>query len=58
MTRPGDEFPPLDVTSTLSIGALEDMLDSAGEAEVVPTRLARSLPPGEELPPARIEPSG
>lgn len=49
MTRPDDEFPPLDVTSTLNIGALEDMLDSAAEAEVVPTRLARSLPPGTAL---------
>jgi len=49
MTRPDDEFPPLDVTSTLNLGALEDMLDSAAEAEVVPTRLARSLPPGTAL---------
>ncbi len=48
MTRPDDEFPPLDVTSTLNLGALEDMLDS-GEADVVPTRLAGSLPAGTAL---------
>ncbi|GAA4216298.1 oxoglutarate dehydrogenase inhibitor Odhl [Actinocatenispora rupis] len=48
MTRPDDEFPPLDVTSTLNLGALEDMLDSA-DADVVPSRLAGSLPPGTAL---------
>jgi len=25
MTRPDDEFPPLDVTSTLNLGALDDV---------------------------------
>ncbi|HEY3503570.1 MAG TPA: FHA domain-containing protein [Actinocatenispora sp.] len=48
MTRPDDEYPPLDVTSTLNLGALEDMLDSA-DADVVPARLAGSLPPGTAL---------
>lgn len=48
MTRPDDEFPPLDVTSTLSLGAIEEMLDS-GETDVVPGRLAGSLPPGTAL---------
>lgn len=48
MTRPDDEFPPLDVTSTLSLGALEEMLDSGG-ADVVPARVAGSLPPGTAL---------
>ena len=48
MTRPDDEYPPLDVTSTLSLGALEEMLDS-GEADVVPGRVAGSLPPGTAL---------
>ncbi|MGA8113167.1 MAG: FHA domain-containing protein [Actinocatenispora sp.] len=48
MTRSDDEYPPLDVTSTLNLGALEEMLDS-GDADVVPTRLAGSLPPGTAL---------
>lgn len=48
MTHPDDEYPQLDVTSTLSLGALEEMLDS-GDADVVPTRLAGSLPPGTAL---------
>ncbi len=48
MTRPDDEFPPLDVTSTLNLGALEDMLDS-GDADVLPARLAGSLPAGTAL---------
>jgi pSer/pThr/pTyr-binding forkhead associated (FHA) protein len=48
MTRPDDEYPPLDVTSTLNLGALEDMLES-GDSEVVPARVAGSLPPGTAL---------
>lgn len=48
MTRPDDEFPPLDVTSTLSLGAIEEMLDSGG-TDVAPGRLAGSLPPGTAL---------
>lgn len=48
MTRPDDEYPPLDVTSTLNVGALEEMLDS-GDTEAVPSRLAGSLPPGTAL---------
>ena len=35
MTRPDDEFPPLDVTSTLHLGALDDVLDGPGGVEVV-----------------------
>ena len=27
MTRPDDEFPPLDVTSTLNLGALDEVLE-------------------------------
>lgn len=48
MTRPDDEFPPLDVTSTLNLGAIEDALDS-GDTDVVPSRVAGSLPPGTAL---------
>ena len=48
MTRPDDEYPPLDVTSTLSLGALEEMLDS-GATDAVPTRVAGSLPRGTAL---------
>ena len=30
MTRPDDEYPPLDVTSTLNLGALDEVLEGAG----------------------------
>jgi pSer/pThr/pTyr-binding forkhead associated (FHA) protein len=51
MTRPDDEFPPLDVTSTLNLAALEDMIESntAAETDVAPSRVAGSLPPGTAL---------
>ena len=48
MTRPDDEFPPLDVTSTLNLGAIEDAIDGS-DADVVPTRVSGSLPPGTAL---------
>ena len=48
MTRPDDEFPPLDVTSTLNLGALDDVLEAA-ESDVAPSRIAGSLPPGTAL---------
>ena len=48
MTRPDDEFPPLDVTSTLNLGAIDEGLDGP-DADVVPTRVAGSLPPGTAL---------
>ncbi|MGH8791703.1 MAG: FHA domain-containing protein [Stackebrandtia sp.] len=50
MTRPGDEYPPLDVTSTMNMGALDEALerDSVG-ADVNAGRLADSLPPGTAL---------
>jgi pSer/pThr/pTyr-binding forkhead associated (FHA) protein len=48
MTRPDDEFPPLDVTSTLHLGALDDALESA-EGDVAPSRVAGTLPPGTAL---------
>jgi len=48
MTRPDDEFPPLDVTSTLNLGALDEVLEGP-DAEVVPSRMSGSLPPGMAL---------
>jgi pSer/pThr/pTyr-binding forkhead associated (FHA) protein len=49
MTRPDDEeYPPLDVTSTLHLGSLDDVLAEA-DADVVPARVAGSLPPGMAL---------
>ena len=43
MTRPGDEFPPLDVTSTLNLGSLEEVLEGS-DADVAPGRVPGSLP--------------
>ena len=48
MTRPDDEYPPLDVTSTLHMGSLDEVLEGA-DADVVPSRVAGSLPPGMAL---------
>ena len=48
MTRQDDEFPPLDVTSTLNLGALDEVTESP-DADVVPGRVAGSLPPGTAL---------
>ena len=48
MTRPEDEYPPLDVTSTLHMGALDEVLEGT-ESDVVPSRVAGSLPPGMAL---------
>lgn len=47
MTRPDDEYPPLDVTSTLHMGSLEEVLD-AGDGDVAPGRTP-SLPAGLAL---------
>ena len=47
MTRPDDEFPQLDVTSTLNLGAIDDAL--ASDDEVMPARVSGSLPPGTAL---------
>jgi pSer/pThr/pTyr-binding forkhead associated (FHA) protein len=50
MTRPDDELPPLDVTSTLHLGALDDVLDTTeGDAALAPSRVAGTLPPGTAL---------
>src|SRR5438093_8890455 len=48
MTRQDDEYPPLDVTSTLNLGALDEVTE-AGDAEVVPGRVSGALPPGTAL---------
>ena len=48
MTRQDDEFPPLDVTSTLNLGALDEVTESP-DSDVVPGRVAGSLPPGTAL---------
>jgi pSer/pThr/pTyr-binding forkhead associated (FHA) protein len=48
MTRPDDEYPPLDVTSTLHMGSLDEVLEGS-EGDDVPSRVAGSLPPGMAL---------
>src|SRR5919205_595730 len=48
MTRPGDEFPPLDVTSTLNLGNLDEAVDDI-DTDVASGRMASSLPPGIAL---------
>ena len=51
MTRPDDEYPPLDVTSTLHMGSLDEVLEGADVAgdDGLPGRVAGSLPPGMAL---------
>ncbi len=50
MTRPDDEYPPLDVTSTLHMGSLDEVLEGADVGdEALPGRVAGSLPPGMAL---------
>ena len=48
MTRQDDEFPPLDVTSTLNLGALDDGVDQE-LPETGGARLSGALPPGTAL---------
>ncbi len=48
MTRQDDEFPPLDVTSTLNLGNLDEAIEDH-DAELAPSRVAGSLPPGMAL---------
>jgi hypothetical protein len=48
MTRPDDEFPPLDVTSTMSIGNIDEVLEGS-DAEIAPSRVSGSLPHGMAL---------
>ena len=52
MTRPDDEYPPLDVTSTLHMGNLDETLEAteAGQPDDgLPGRVSSSLPPGMAL---------
>ena len=51
MSRPDDEYPPLDVTSTLHMGALDEVLEGADVAgdDGLPGRVASGLPPGMAL---------
>jgi hypothetical protein len=49
MTRPDDEFPPLDVTSTLNMGSLEEALEGSDATDVAPGRMSGSIPPGMAL---------
>lgn len=48
MTRPDDEYPPLDVTSTLNLGAIEDAVEG-GDSDLMSSRVAGALPPGTAL---------
>jgi len=51
MTRPnpdGEEFPPLDVTSTMNFGSLDEVLEGP-DADVAPNRVTGSLPHGMAL---------
>src|ERR1700710_377133 len=48
MTRPDDEFPPLDVMCTLNLGALDEVLEGS-ETDVVRRRMSGWLPPGMAL---------
>jgi pSer/pThr/pTyr-binding forkhead associated (FHA) protein len=48
MTRPDDEYPPLDVTSTQHLGNLDEVLEGS-DADIVPGRVASALPAGMGL---------
>jgi pSer/pThr/pTyr-binding forkhead associated (FHA) protein len=49
--RPEDDLPPLDATSTMILGAIEDVEagESGGGGDVEGARLAETLPPGSAL---------
>src|SRR5262245_4281750 len=51
MTRPDDEYPPLDVTSTLHMGNLDDTLEAAEGPtdDGIAARVPSALPPGMAL---------
>src|SRR6188472_2536643 len=52
MTRPDDEYPPLDVTSTLHMGSLDEALeavDPSASDDSLSGRVSGSLPPGMAL---------
>jgi pSer/pThr/pTyr-binding forkhead associated (FHA) protein len=48
MTRQDDEFPPLDVTSTLNLGALDEGIDQE-PPDTGAGRVSGALPPGTAL---------
>ena len=48
MTRPDDEFAPLDVTSTMNMASLDEVLEGP-DTDIAPSRMAGSLPPGMAL---------
>jgi pSer/pThr/pTyr-binding forkhead associated (FHA) protein len=49
--RPDDDLPPLDSTSTMILGALEDVdaADTGGGGDAEGARIAETLPPGSAL---------
>jgi hypothetical protein len=52
MGRPDDEYPPLDVTSTLHLNAINEVLEgteAGASEEALQGRVAGSLPPGMAL---------
>jgi hypothetical protein len=52
MARPDDEYPPLDVTSTLHLNAIDEVLggsEAVANEEALQGRVAGSLPPGMAL---------
>jgi pSer/pThr/pTyr-binding forkhead associated (FHA) protein len=49
MTRPDDEYPPLDVTSTMHMGGLEEAIENMDAAAEVQGRVSSGLPPGMAL---------
>ena len=52
MGRPDDEYPPLDVTSTLHLNAINEVLEGTepvATEEALQGRVAGSLPPGMAL---------
>ncbi|HEY7222087.1 MAG TPA: FHA domain-containing protein [Micromonosporaceae bacterium] len=51
MARPDDEYPPLDVTSTLHLGSIDESIEGTEAAgdDTLQSRVAGSLPPGMAL---------
>lgn len=48
MTRPDDEFPPLDVTSTLHMASVDEVIEGE-QPESPPSQQTGSIPPGMAL---------
>jgi hypothetical protein len=49
MTRPDDEYPPLDVTSTMHMGGLDEAIEHIDTTAEVEGRASSGLPPGMAL---------